>query len=405
MRTDLTKHYKSIVYITLHAKQIFHNLRWPTGVVCPYCGEVHIWHYKNGTYKCSHCNKRFSDTSNTIFHASKIKIEYWLIALYLLTMSKGISSEELSHYLGITQKSCWYMLHKIRYAFRQDGTVLTGDVAVDEVYLGGKWSSVVLPKKIDILKKYGLWYEDEIKRTWHKRNVLRAIAEYKQPVYGMNDGSKIVLQALPNHFNSGDLLELTNQYISECRHLVSDQSKLYKEISKSGIDVIQMNHSQGEYKKDGYSSNRIEGTFSHLKRRYRLNYVRPNKKYIQLYLNEFCFRWNNREEDSLARLATGMNLCVSRGKITRKDIDLYDWKSRFKQREKKHRPSIDDYLDGEWPGIWEYIEIDGIQYDKEEFYRLKELRRGANGSDGRRTRESDESREREFSDLRDLLID
>ena len=373
MKTDLAKYQQSIVYITLHAKVIFHRLRWAHGIVCPYCGEHHIWRYKNGTYKCSHCNKRFSDTSNTIFHASKIKIEYWLIALFLLTMSKGISSEELSKYLGITQKTAWYMLHKIRYAFNQDGTVLTGDIAVDEVYLGGKWSSIIIPKKIDILKRYGLWYEGDRKRTWHKKNIQHAISLYKQPVYGMNDGNRIVLQALPNQFSSADLLDITRNHSDDnLKHLISDQSKYYKDILDTGIDVIQMNHSKGEFKNGEFSSNRIEGTFSHLKRRYRHNYIRPNKKYIQLYLNEFAFRWNNRDSEVMARLATGMNLCIARGRVTRQNIDLYNWGAKFPKRNYKKRETLEDWfeVDIDWSFV-QSLKVQGVEYTKDEFENLK----------------------------------
>lgn len=368
------KHQQSIIYITLHARDIFNRLRWTDGVVCPYCGEKHVWKYKNGTYKCSHCGKRFSDTSNTIFHATKIPLAYWLVALYLITMSKGTSSEEVSRYLGITQKTAWYMMHKIRYAFKPDGTILEGDVAVDEVYLGGKWSSIIIPKKIDILKKYGLWYEGDKKRTWHKKNIRRAISEYKQPVYGMNDGTNIVLMAVPNRFDSKDLLDLTLQYTGNVRHLISDQSVLYKEIANTGIDVVQMNHSKKEYKNGDYSSNRIEGTFSHLKRRYRCHYVRPNKKYIQLYLNEFCFRWNNSDTDTITRLTSAMNLCTSRGRLTRHDIDSYSWIDKYHQRKPKHYDSIDDYLDWEWPSVISSIEVGGVRYTKADVERLRDIR-------------------------------
>ena len=221
----------SIIYIMLHAREIFKRLRWPNGVVCPYCGEVHIWHYKTGGYKCSKCGKRFTDTSNTIFHSTKVKLEYWLVAIYLLTVGKGVSSQELSGFLQVTQKTAWYMLHKIRFAFNQDGTILTGDVAVDEVYLGGKWSSIIIPKKIDILKRYGLWYEGDVRRTWHKKNIRSAISLYKQPVYGMNDGDRIVLQALPHRFNSKDLLTITQDHSDDTlRHLISDQALYYKDI-------------------------------------------------------------------------------------------------------------------------------------------------------------------------------
>ena len=365
------KHQQSIIYITLHAKEIFNRLRWPNGVRCPYCGEVHCWNLKSGMHKCSKCGKRFSDTSNTIFHGTKIPISYWLVALYLLTMGKGCSSEELAAYAGITQKSAWFLLHKLRFAFNPDGTILEGDVAVDEVYLGGKWSSIILPKKIDILKRYGLWYEGDKERTWHKKNIHRAISEYKQPVYGMNDGKNIVLMAVPNRFDSKDLLDITLKHTGNIQHLVSDQSILYKEIAETGIDVIQMNHSKGEFHNGEFSSNRIEGTFSHLKRRYRCNYVRPEKKYIQLYLNEFCFRWNHRENTSIERLNDAIGLCVTRGRVTYKDICNYNWKNSYHQRKYKHIETLEDWFEYGWPECVESLEVQGVVYTKDRFNELK----------------------------------
>ena len=365
------KHQQSIIYIMLHAKEIFTRLRWPNGVRCPYCGEVHCWNLKSGMHKCSKCEKRFSDTSNTVFHGTKIPISYWLVALYLLTMSKGCSSEELAAYAGITQKSAWFLLHKLREAFRPDGTVLEGDVAVDEVYLGGKWSSIILPKKIDILKRYGLWYEGDKERTWHKKNIRRAISEYKQPVYGMNDGKNIVLMAVPNRFDSKDLLDITLKHTGNIDHLVSDQSTLYSDIAKTGIEVIQMNHSKREFHNGEFSSNRIEGTFSHLKRRYRCHYVRPEKKYIQLYLNEFCFRWNHRENNSIERLNDAIGLCVSRGRVTNKDIYNYNWLSSYHQRKPKRRETLEEWFELGWPETAYSLEIQGVVYTRKRFEELK----------------------------------
>ena len=366
---------QSIVYITMHAPQIFHNLRWPDGVTCPYCGHKHIWHFRSGSYRCAHCHKTFTDTSNTIFHSTKVPLSYWLVAIYLISIGKGISSQELSRFLQVTQKTAWYMLHKIRYAFNQDGTILTGDVAVDEVYLGGKWGSIIVPKKIDILKRYGLWYEGDSKRTWHNKNICRAIARYKQPVYGMNDGQHIVLQAIPNRFTSKDLLEITRLHVGgRLNHLISDQSLFYKDMEQEGLQVIQMNHSKHEFKNGDYSSNRIEGTFSHLKRRYRHNYVRPNKKYIQLYLNEFAFRWNNRNMKNMDRISAGMASCFMCGRLTRKDIDLYCWEERFPQRKEKRYASIFDYSESDFRYPIRTITIDGVEYTKDDFLRLKALR-------------------------------
>lgn len=362
----------SVIYITLHARDIFKKLRWKDGIKCPYCGETHIWHFANGGYKCSHCHRKFTDTSNTPFHSTKMPLAYWLIAMYLQAIDSGISSQRLSCLLQITQKSAWYMLHSLRDSYSQEATILSGDVAVDEVYLGGKWSSIIMPKKIDILKQYNLWYEGDVRRTWHKKNIRRAISEYKQPVYGMNDGERIVLQALPHRFNSADILDITRTHSDgNIKHLISDQASYYKDILETGMDVIQMNHSKREFRNGDYSSNRIEGTFSHLKRRYRCHYVRPNKKYIQLYLNEFCFRWNNRDADVMDRLASGMALCVTRGRITHKDIDNYSWDKKFAQRKPKRRETLEEWFSIGWPESAYSIEVQGVVYTRKEFEELK----------------------------------
>ena len=254
----------------------------------------------------------------------------------------------------------------------QDGTFLDGDIAVDEVYLRGKWSSIIVPKKIEFMKRQGLFYPNDPKRTWSRHNIRRAISEYKQPVFGMNDGHNIVLCALPNRFDSLDLASLISQHSKCVKHIISDQSSLYTDIKKQGYDVVQMNHSQHEYTNNGLSSNRIEGTFSHIKRRYRCHYIRPDKKYIQLYLNEFAFRWNNRQEQTLDRLTSVMRLCVSGGRITRKDIDNYTWLDSFHQRRKKKEDTIFDFKDLFDYGVVESIEINGVMYDKEDLAKLGE---------------------------------
>ena len=365
---DLALEKDNLIHIILHAQEFFDTLRWFDGLTCPYCGEKHIWKFKDGTYRCSHCRKRFTDTSNTIFHATKIPKAHWMVGFYLMAMGKNVASEELSRFLGTTQKSCWYMLHKIRMALDTSNIALEGNIAVDEVYLGGKWSSIIMPKRIDILKKNNLWYEGQVKRTWSKRNIKRAIAAYKQPVYGMNDGKRIVLTAVPNQFDSKDLLQLTLQHTGNIQRLISDQSKLYTEIAKTGIEVVQMNHSKREFSKDGFSSNRIEGTFSHLKRRIRTQNVRPTKKYMQLYLNEFCFRWNNRDNTTQERLINIMRSCCSVGKITRNDVDEYNWASKFRPRSPKKIDCFDDWLekDIDW-GVVHSITIDGVEYTEKDF--------------------------------------
>lgn len=117
--------------------------RWGNAPVCPHCGNAQkIYRYKNGkTFKCAHCGKQFKVTTGTIYENSNIPLQKWFLTFYLISLSKkGISSIELSKAIGVTQKSAWYLLHKIRYMLehRNSDNQLRGTVEVDETYVGGK---------------------------------------------------------------------------------------------------------------------------------------------------------------------------------------------------------------------------------------------------------------------------
>src|SRR4051794_32382041 len=117
------------------------NLRWPNGPVCPRCsGTEHSYLTTRRIWKCKACKKQYSVKVGTIFEDSPLGLDKWLPAVWLAANSKnGISSHELGRSLGITQKSAWFMLHRIRLAM-QSGTLskLSGVVEVDETFIGGK---------------------------------------------------------------------------------------------------------------------------------------------------------------------------------------------------------------------------------------------------------------------------
>src|SRR4051794_29404731 len=117
------------------------NLRWPDGPVCPRCGGTEYSYLTTRrVWKCKACKKQYSVKVGTIFEDSPLGLDKWLPAIWLAANSKnGISSHELARALGITQKSAWFMLHRIRLAM-QSGTfsMLSGEVEVDETYIGGK---------------------------------------------------------------------------------------------------------------------------------------------------------------------------------------------------------------------------------------------------------------------------
>lgn len=116
------------------------SIRWRDGAYCPYCGSTKVYDFKDGkTHKCGDCRQRFSIKVGTIFEDSKISLRKWFIAIYLITShSKGISSVQLAKDLGVTQKTAWFMLHRLRHAAKTKSFngPLKNEVEVDETYIG-----------------------------------------------------------------------------------------------------------------------------------------------------------------------------------------------------------------------------------------------------------------------------
>jgi transposase-like protein len=126
------------------ARAYFEARRWPDEAVCPACGErERIGTRKGGYYRCNACLLDFTVRTGTIFERSKVPLHKWLYAMYLLvTARKGISSIQLAKQIGVTQKSAWFMLQRLREACGNDPTELAGIVEMDEAYIGGREDAV-----------------------------------------------------------------------------------------------------------------------------------------------------------------------------------------------------------------------------------------------------------------------
>ena len=133
------------------ARAFLESKRWPNGPLCPHCGSKEVYTLtakpdskspvRPGVYKCTACREQFTVRIGTIFEESKIPLSKWLMAIHLMTSSKkGISSHQMARELGITQKSAWFLNHRIREAMKQEpmAGMLQGTVEVDETYVGGK---------------------------------------------------------------------------------------------------------------------------------------------------------------------------------------------------------------------------------------------------------------------------
>lgn len=141
-------------------------------ICCPYCGGIHPYRRGDGRFKCKECGSSFSILKNTIFEASNLPLQKWFEGMYLISAhKKGISSCQLARDLSVTQKTAWYILHKVRTLFAQDDSIIMeGEVEMDETYVGGNESNKHEWKKAKV---------EEGKGKQHRG------ANLKTPVFGM----------------------------------------------------------------------------------------------------------------------------------------------------------------------------------------------------------------------------
>ena len=266
---------------------------WPNGPVCPHCGGFErISAMKGGstrigTYKCYQCRKPFTVKVGTIFESSHVKLHLWLQAIFLIASSKkGISSNQLHRTLGVTLKTAWFMSHRIREAMREGGLGPLGGegkvVEADETYYGKKEGPA------PTVTTSGRPFTKSGKTgPSHKRAILSLVER------GGNVRTFHVA-----HANKENVTELVNQNVAHESILMTDESRLYKEMGKTFVEHHSTKHSAGEYVRYDRGmvihSNTVENYFSVFKRGMRGTYQHCAEKHLHRYLAEFDFRYNKR---------------------------------------------------------------------------------------------------------------
>ncbi|MFY9727989.1 MAG: IS1595 family transposase [Bryobacteraceae bacterium] len=262
-----------------NCKAVMVGLRWPDGVVkCPRCGSDHvIWLAKNRVWKCygKHDHPKFSLKTGTIFEDSPLPLEKWLPALWLVVNCKnGISSCETARDLGVTQKTAWFMNHRLRYALNNGGFgLLSGDVEADETFIGGKARNMHVAKRA--------------------RRITAPGIKDKTAVLGILErGGKVVTKVVPNTKKKALQVEL-RKHIQAGAALYTDSLKSYEGLPEFQHHVI--DHAV-QYVDGKIHTNGLENFWSLLKRGVNGTYVSVEPFHLFRYLDEQSFRYNNRED-------------------------------------------------------------------------------------------------------------
>lgn len=251
---------------------------WPEGPVCSHCGGVERISKmqgkstRMGAYKCYQCRKPFTVKIGTIFEDSKVGLHIWLQAMYLIAGSKkGISSNQLHRTLGVTLKTAWFMSHRIREAMRDANPTMFGgeggSVQADETWIGN------IP---GVERGKGGFR--------HKMKIVSLLDERTGRTRSVHASGMI----------PGEVANIVRANVELESVLVTDEARHYWRVGQEFADHRKVFHGAGNYSKDGFSTNAIEGYFSIFKRGMRGIYQHCTEKHLHRYLAEFDFRYSNR---------------------------------------------------------------------------------------------------------------
>ncbi len=273
------------------AREYLERMRWPEGVpICPHCGSIG-GHYalkgkahRAGLWKCHDCREQFSVTVGTVFERSKIKLNVWLQAVYLLCSSKkGMSSHQLHRTLGVTYKTAWFMSHRIREAFKTSGGMLGGGgkvVEVDETFYGNA---------------------TPIKRIPGMRKAVGGHA-HKHKIFSLVERDGAVRSFHVANVDGKTLKPILMDQLKRDSHLMTDSASHYRNMKdKLFLSHQMVNHLAGEYSKPSKTfkgsahTNTVESFFGLLKRGLVGTYHHVSEAHLQRYCTEFDFRFTHRK--------------------------------------------------------------------------------------------------------------
>lgn len=273
------------------------KIRYPNGVCCNHCGSIKVYqeHGRKKVFKCNDCHNTFSPFKGTIFEKSSTDLRKWMYAIHMfLNSKKGISGLQLQREIGVTYKTAWRMLQQIRLAMgnAENKEFFDTIVEIDETYVGGK------PRKDND--------HDDNNNGSGKTGNKRGRGTDKTPIVGVIDrnNKKIYAKvAMPNEKGQKltakqlmDILKVVSKQENN-NVIMTDEFRSYNPLAKNDFIHLRVDHTKAFSDNNGTHTNNIESFWATLKRGVYGIYHHISVEYMQRYVDEFCFRYNNRGND------------------------------------------------------------------------------------------------------------
>jgi transposase-like protein len=279
------------------ARKALEAVVWPNGPACPHCGnadpdkiaKLTTKSVRPGLHYCDECKGQFTATVGTVFERSKLPLTKWWLAMHLIGSSKkGISSHQLHRMLGVSYKSTWFMMHRIREAMRSGGLApmggIGGIVEADETFIGRKEGSI---------KRRG---------HGHKNAILSLVDRTSKQVRSFHiDGT-----------SAADIIPIIRANVAKETAMMTDEGGHYFTLGDHFASHESVSHKAEEYVRGDVHTNTVEGYYSIFKRGMKGVYQHCSEKHLHRYLSEFDFRYSNRsaigveDAERVTKIAAGI---------------------------------------------------------------------------------------------------